>query len=437
MNSYQLTLTEEVAKGKINPRFRYAPRGAAAKGLFSVAPEVLLSGAAGTGKSRAILEKLNFCALHYPGSRHLIVRKTKESLAESALQTYEQFVMGTDHPIVQGVRRNNRQSYYYPNGSQIVIGGMDKADKIMSTEYDIIYPQEATELTVEDWEKLTTRLRNHKLPFQQIIGDCNPAAPTHWLKQRCDTGRTLFLDTHHQDNPTLWDAAKGEWTPEGVKYLARLDALSGARKQRLRHGLWVQPAGAIYDVFDQEHHKVRAFTPPPLWPRVVGIDPIGQITAALWLAYDPQAEVLNVYREYYEPFGRTTAGNAERILELSRGETIFAWAGGGPSENQARLDWAASGIPLMECPVFDVWAGIDRVYSLMKDFKLVVHDSCTHLLDEIGSYRRKLKDDVPTDQIENKEEAHLLDALRYAVGYLTGSKVQRQVVDVTRRIGSY
>jgi hypothetical protein len=437
MSSYQTRLLEAVAKGRINPHIKYAPRGAAAKGLFSVAPEVLLSGPAGTGKSRAILEKLNFCANSYPGSRYLIVRKTRESLAESVLQTYESFVMGLNHPIVQGMKRHYRQSYYYPNGSQIVVGGMNKADRIMSTEYDIIYVQEATELSIEDWEKLSTRLRNRKLPFQQIIGDCNPAAPTHWLKQRCDRGATLFLDTRHEENPLLWDAAKGEWTPEGVRYLARLDQLSGARKQRLRYGLWVQPAGAIYDVFDDTRHKVKSFTPPALWPRIVGIDPIGQITAALWLAYDPQAEVLNVYREYYEPFGRTTAGNAERILQLSRGETIFAWAGGGPSENQARLDWAASGIPLMECPVFEVWAGIDRVYSLMKDFKLVVHDCCTHLLDEIGGYRRKLKDDVPTDAIENKDEMHALDSLRYAIGYLTGGKTERQVVDVTRRIGAY
>ena len=38
--------------------------------------ELLLSGPAGTGKSRACLEKLNLAALKYPGMRGAISRKT-------------------------------------------------------------------------------------------------------------------------------------------------------------------------------------------------------------------------------------------------------------------------------------------------------------------------------------------------------------------------
>ena len=65
----------------------------------------------------------------------------------------------------------------------------------MSTEYDMIYVQEATELTEDDWEALTTRLRNGRAPIQQLIADCNPAEPTHWLKARCDSGQTRMLNT--------------------------------------------------------------------------------------------------------------------------------------------------------------------------------------------------------------------------------------------------
>jgi hypothetical protein len=45
-----------------------------------------------------------------------------------------------------------------------MIGGMDKPTKIMSSEYDFIYVQEAIELTETDWENLTTRLRNGRCP---------------------------------------------------------------------------------------------------------------------------------------------------------------------------------------------------------------------------------------------------------------------------------
>jgi predicted O-methyltransferase YrrM len=57
----------------------------------------------------------------------------------------------------------------------IVVVGLDKAQKVMSSEYDVIFVQEAIELTVDDWEALTTRLRNGKISFQQLLADCNPS----------------------------------------------------------------------------------------------------------------------------------------------------------------------------------------------------------------------------------------------------------------------
>jgi phage terminase large subunit len=53
-------------------------------------PEVLLSGPAGTGKSRVCLEKLHYCADKYSGMRALIARKTRESITQTAMVSYEQ-----------------------------------------------------------------------------------------------------------------------------------------------------------------------------------------------------------------------------------------------------------------------------------------------------------------------------------------------------------
>ena len=43
-----------------------------------------------------------------------------------------------------------RQAYHYPNGSEVVVGGLDKPSKVMSTEYDLVYVQEAIELFEND-----------------------------------------------------------------------------------------------------------------------------------------------------------------------------------------------------------------------------------------------------------------------------------------------
>ena len=234
----------------------YQPFGAAQRLWRDTRGECLISGPAGTGKSRACLEKLHAVCLRWPGARYLIVRKTRESLTESALVTFEEKVLPAGDPIASGARRSHRQSYLYPNGSVVVVGGLDKPGKVMSTEYDGIYVQEAIELHENDWESLTTRLRNNVVPFQQLIADTNPDSPRHWLYQRASAGRTAMLESRHEDNPGLWDHERREWTLTGRTYLARLDALTGPRKDRLRYGRWVQAEGVVYDGWDRGEHLV-------------------------------------------------------------------------------------------------------------------------------------------------------------------------------------
>jgi len=111
------------------------------------------------------------------------------------------------------------------------MAGMDKATKIMSSEFDMIYVGEATELTENDWEMLATRLRNGVMPYQQLIADCNPEAPTHWLKVRVDTGKTTGLDSRHEDNPVYYDA-EGQLTDQGRPYINRLDNLTRSKEAK-------------------------------------------------------------------------------------------------------------------------------------------------------------------------------------------------------------
>ncbi|HEY9015912.1 MAG TPA: hypothetical protein VIM84_12715, partial [Gemmatimonadales bacterium] len=75
--------------------------------------EVLLSGPAGTGKSRGAMEKVHLAAEKYPGMRGLILRKTRESLTEAALFTFETKVVPLGHPILSGAQRRMRQAYRY------------------------------------------------------------------------------------------------------------------------------------------------------------------------------------------------------------------------------------------------------------------------------------------------------------------------------------
>ena len=95
----------------------YQAYGAALELMNAEETEVLICGAAGTGKSRACLEKLHREAETYSGCRLLICRKTRESLSETALVTYEEKVLPVGSTIKSRMKRRVRQLYPYPNGS--------------------------------------------------------------------------------------------------------------------------------------------------------------------------------------------------------------------------------------------------------------------------------------------------------------------------------
>lgn len=297
----------------------YRPRGGC-KEIFELRqPEILISGPAGTGKSRACLEKLHMMCLRNPGMRGLIVRKTLSSLGSTALVTWRNYVakeaMATNDVVYYGGSSQEAAQYRYRNGSTITIGGMDRPSRIMSSEYDMVYVQEATELTVEDIEIINTRLRNWETSFQQLIMDCNPTFPQHWLKLRCNERKTKLVESRHEDNPVLFDE-DGNLTEKGKSYIEKLDRLTGPRYKRLRLGLWVSAEGIIYEEFDPAIHIVPQEEIPDDWSRywVVDFGYIHPFVCQFW-AEDPTDRTAFLYREIYHT-RRTVQDHAEQILEL-------------------------------------------------------------------------------------------------------------------------
>jgi hypothetical protein len=287
----------------------YKPYGAALRAWKSGRREVLTSGPANTGKTRGNLEKLHFSAKKYPGMRGLMLRKTRKALTHSAMVTYEHKVLSeawrqTIHFDTQD------QQYEYPNGSIIAVSGLDDPQKVMSSEWDIILAIEATELTEGDWQALTIRLRNHVMPYQQLLGDCNPGPATHWLKLRCDRGVTQMLESRHEDNPSITD-----------EDMAVLDALTGVWHLRYRKGIWATAEGIVYEEWDPAIHQIYRFDIEPLWPRIWVID-WGFRNPFVWQAWaqSPDGELFR-YREIYVT-GQLVEDLARQIMQITAGEPV-------------------------------------------------------------------------------------------------------------------
>jgi PBSX family phage terminase large subunit len=414
----------------------FEARGSA-KAIFNIqTPELLLSGPAGTGKSRSCMEKLNLAALLNPGMRGLIVRKTATSITRSVTPEWKSAVLGDLFGSVVTYYSGSTaepSQYRYSNGSTIQMMGMDNAQRILSAQFDMVYVQQAEELTLNDWEMIGTRLRNGVMPYQQLLADCNPDSDTHWLKRRVDEGKTLMLRAIHEENPRYFDD-DGNITPQGTAYMHWLDNLTGVRYMRLRKGEWVGAEGQIYDEWSSSTHLIDELPEgSESWERMWSVD-FGlhnPFVCQMW-AIDPDGRMY-LYREFYGQ-GKTVDVWAKEILNVVA-------PGGKWTERKPRL--IVTDHELNTRKIFEktlgmgtkaadknVDEGIQRVQARLRRSSLdgkpklfickgalirrdrVLTDrgvpSCT--ADEIPGYVWDKDKEVP-----KKENDHGCDAMRYAV----------------------
>lgn len=424
-------------------------RGNIARLWDGVSGEVVLSGPAGTSKTRGILEWIHLRCCR-ERLRVLILRKTLESLKASAMVTFIEQVLyrfdGKRSPndgvsYFGGNKILPAQFTYDETGSVIVLGGMDNPSKVLSTEYDIVYVNECTELTLDEWEKITGRTDRPKLGAAPepsvVIGDCNPDSPNHWIKQRADDGLVQLWPTTHRDNPAMWETDPGRWTESGRRYLSgRLMKLTGVRRERFLYGKWVAAEGQVYDAWDDAVHVVRR---KDVAHRLIGARHVGSADwgwsnpgcSQIW-AIDRDGRLYLVAEHYHtrQPF---EAWWVPRFAAMDARYEVDAWYC-DPSEPQniARLKAAGlnavpavndllPGIGAVQDRLIPAGDGIPRLFVLEdalieRDESLAEQSLPTSFAQELGRYvwaknvgGETLKD-RPVDAMN-----HGADSARYAV----------------------
>lgn len=417
-------------------------RGAAARLFGEARGEIVISGAAGTGKTRQILEYIHQrCSTERV--RVLVLRKTLESLKASALVTFQQQVLHEfdgKQSVMDGVSYfggntiRPSQFTYERTGAVIILGGMDRISKVLSTEYDIIYVNECTELTLEEWEQLGSRTDRPTMdttrPPSVLLGDCNPGPQTHWIVQRAKEKRLQLWPTTHRDNPAMWDRKAKAWTDAGQRYLDRLDALTGVRRQRLLEGLWVSAEGTVYE-FDHSVHVI----PTPFGPNR---QPVATGAGVDWGFTNPGTILigqrdgdgrLTVTKEVYQT-KQTIDWWIARATAL-RDRYGVSWFACDPSEPAYIEQFQQAGLHAFPAQN-PILPGVDAVQQRLRrgedgvprltfalgmndepDAWLTEHKRPASVLDEFDSYvwdTRAGRKEKPIDDAN-----HGLDALRYLV----------------------
>lgn len=292
----------------------YVPRGQVASALADTGREVLLVGAAGSGKSRAWLEHLHRTALAHPRSRQLIVRHKRNAITGSAMAMMRDFVIpegmlgGADSG--KPVRwHSEEQAYLYDNGALIGVAGMDDPGKIYSTEWDRVYCQEVNQISARAYQSLLRAIRHNVLPHQQIVSDMNPQVNAHWMHQRSDSGVTREYIATHRDNPSNTPA-----------YLAGLAALTGEEYQSLYLGRRVTiMSGAYYgEQLEQLRTagRVREVPHDPALAVEASFDLGIADYMAIWLFQRVGRE--RHYLWYHEDHGHGLAHYSRLLRELGR-----------------------------------------------------------------------------------------------------------------------
>lgn len=167
-------------------------------------------------------------------------------------------------------------------------------------------------------------------------------------------------------------------------------------------------SGAIYPVPESEI-VIDPFQIPDWMLQCYGLDVGWNRTAAVWGAYDADADVVYIYAEHYkgqaEPFDHAQAIRARGTW--IPGVIDPAARGRGQKDGERLLSIYQELLPYLTVADNSVEAGIYAVWSRLATGRLKVFSNCQNWIREFRLYRRDEKGHIV------KENDHLMDATRY------------------------
>lgn len=386
-------------------------------------PVLLLTGAAGGGKSRLAAEKLHAYCLKYPGATALVARKIKLSMSGGTVLFFRRKIVGAD-PRVRWID-SPKFRFEYQNGSILQFIGLSDENARENLKsigqdgaVDIALMEEGSQFEEEDINAMIARMRGKAAPWRQIVIPTNPDAPTHWIKRRLiDGGEASVYFSKASDN-----------YHNPADYQQWLETLSGVDYQRLVLGLWVQASGLVYDVWSDgpEGGNVTdaADYVPDAGPVIWGVDDgyTGQLDAKTGMytaASHPRVFGLYQLRgdgrlcRFAESYavGMLSNTHIDEVLQLPYPAPSFAVVDKSAAELKGRL--LKAGIYTRNSPG-DVAESIKEMRRAIAADKngvrrLLVHPRCTLFRAEMASYRNG-PDGKPV-----KEHDHGPDECRYVI----------------------
>ena len=287
--------------------------------------EVLYGGAAGGGKSDAIIAEA-LRQVDNPNYRAIIFRKTYPQCRELIIKSIR--IYKSAFPDAE---YNGSEHYWkFPSGAKIYFGSMPNSTSYLSYQglsYSYIAFDELTHFSLEEYEYMISRNRADGPGLRVYIrATANPGGIGHgWVKERFITSAKpnepyivtsevidksgkkikiqrsrLFIPSSVFDNEALLKNDPG--------YLANLAMLPESQKKALLYGDWDSYEGQVFTEFSDRAdgyvsrlntHVIEPFTIPRTWRRYRSFDfGYSRPFAVQWWAVDYDGRAY-LYRQLY------------------------------------------------------------------------------------------------------------------------------------------
>ena len=161
---------------------------------------VSLQGSSRSSKTYNTLIWLIVYCLNHPGTRLSVVRATLPALKGSVFIDFKEIMMNM--ALFDEKRLNKTElTYHFANGSWVEFFSTDSEQKIRGRKRDILFANEANELSFIEWQQLKMRTTRF------AIIDYNPSfSDEHWISLINKDVRTYHFITTYKDNPFLEQA---------------------------------------------------------------------------------------------------------------------------------------------------------------------------------------------------------------------------------------
>lgn len=441
----------------------YKPSERQCKFHVSDAFETLYGGAAGGGKTAALVAEGITCAIEDHNTHVYIFRRTLKELKQSIyveimaqIAKYQNLPDQKKASLEDGrkltITYNSQESVFkFSNGSFIQLAYLDSvADRYnyQSAEIHVLLIDELTHFLEDDYEYLKTRVRSKENRTLKIMAATNPGGPGHgWVKERFikskEKGVKYKPEVNFHDPHTgmarVFIPAKVDDHPSAIfkqNYLNVLNAIKDEQlRAALRDGNWDVFEGQVYTEWDKELHVITKLPVDlSVCEKYIGFDwGYNDNAVATWIAKPPVSQTgvqhLYAYREitinqksptwWAQEIAKTIKD--EEIMYMILPHDCYSHLGGNQTIARTFQDY---GIPIVRADTLSHRAKLHRQALLHQLLEVSpddtpyfqAHVNCANLIRTIPDLPYS---ETKPEEISEKSEDHNFDSLTYALMVIT------------------